>query len=1359
MPSLREWPILKERSPASCGPSRHLRFEPLEQCALLTVFGPVTNFDVLGVGPHSVATADFNNDGKIDLVTANYESANVSVMLGNGNGTFGPVRNFGAGIFPDELDVGDFNGDGKVDLAVPGGLGETVSILIGNGDGTFQERTILSAGPGAMTVDIGDLNQDGKPDLAVANNTAGSVSIILGDGDGTFQPRQDYSTGSPSATHVALADLNGDTKPDVVAVKYGTGTLSVFLGNGDGTLQGAVSYPVGANPESVAAGDFNGDGELDLATANFGTHDVSVLLGKGDGTFQSSTSYPADIRAQSVAVADFDQDGKADLVTANYGADNLSLFLGNGNGTFQPARNYPVGAGPFYLAIADFNGDPLPDVVVANRFSNSVSILLNKSNVAPMAANDGPYFVAEDGMLSVPAFGVLANDTDVDATTLTATLVSGPNSGLLTLNPDGSFSYTPNPNFNGSDSFTYQASDGSLNSNVATVSITVTEVNDAPIGIDDGLPGVAEDAGPRLITFESLLANDSKGPPNESGQTLTITSVGNAVGGTVRIVGTQVQPASFMGLGDLPGGNIGGSGQDVSDDGSTVVGWSASEIASAQAFRWSGDGLVGLGPFAVGTSHSVAQAVSGDGSVIVGGTFNFLGLEEAFRWSGGVVVPLGDLPGGPPSGPFRSRAFAVSADGSVIVGLGASDLGIEAFRWSGGAMVGLGDLAGGLFESTALDVSADGSTVVGRGTSAAGVEAFRWNSSGGMLGLGDLPGGNFRSIANSISADGSTIVGVGTPATGGHQAFRWTSAGGMIGLGYLPSGGFSSEAFDASADGSIIVGTGQGSLGESRAFIWDESRGMRTLQSMLTIDYGLDLTGWELRMAHGISADGRVIVGWGHHNGQTEPWVARLGGASGGNAIEFSPAADFNGTASFTYTLQDNGTTNGLPDPKTATAAVSFTITEVNDAPTAVNDVLSTIDEDSGPRTINFAALLGNDSTGPANESNQTLTITIVSNAAGGTVSLVGTDVVFTPFRNFHGPASFVYVVQDNGTTDGVLDPRISFGTVSFTVTPQNDAPVIESLVNSSPDCGEATEGQAVTVSATYLDVDAGDTHIALINWGDGQETTGTVNSADGTVSGVHSYAAGGIYMITLTLTDEHGALDIASTQAVIGGAGVHNGELQIIGTDGNDQVTINKLGSRLNVHADFFPESAFRSFSLTEVTRILVLLCGGDDHATIAGNVAMTAVLDGGPGCDYLQGGGGANILLGGEGDDVLMGRAARDLIFGGLGADQLVGNGGDDLLIAGTTSYDDVLINEQALLTLLAEWTSSRSYAQRVANLRNSAGPVLAGTGLSLQMGITVFDDGDWDTLTGSAQLDWFFFDELLDRVSDRKVNEQAN
>lgn len=312
---------------------------------------------------------------------------------------------------------------------------------------------------------------------------------------------------------------------------------------------------------------------------------------------------------------------------------------------------------------------------------------------------------------------------------------------------------------------------------------------------------------------------------------------------------------SFTGLGDLPGSSFHSSAADVSGDGSVVVGFSYS-LNGQEAFRWtSGNGMVGLGDFPAGSFISRAEATSADGSTIVGDGSSSNG-SEAFTWTtGGGMGNLGSLPGG-----FYSFAHGVSSNGSAVVGYGNSSSGTEAFRWTvGSGMVGLGDFVGGNFDSLAEAVSDDGSVVVGYGSTADGWEAFRWTFSGGMVGLGTLPGGTF-SRAWGVSSDGSVVVGHGN-SSNGLEAFFWNQSNGMQGLGDLVGGSFWSVAEDVSSDGSVIVGYSYSDSGKE-AFVWDESNGMRSLKSVLE-GSGVDVTGWTLSTAEGISDDGSVIVGSG----------------------------------------------------------------------------------------------------------------------------------------------------------------------------------------------------------------------------------------------------------------------------------------------------------------------------------------------------------------------------------------------------------------------------------------------------------------------------------------------------------------
>jgi probable HAF family extracellular repeat protein len=323
----------------------------------------------------------------------------------------------------------------------------------------------------------------------------------------------------------------------------------------------------------------------------------------------------------------------------------------------------------------------------------------------------------------------------------------------------------------------------------------------------------------------------------------------------------------FLGLGTLAGGTD-SHAYGVSADGTTVVGTSDSASGS-HAFRWSGGTMTDLGT--LGGSFSNANAVSANGSVVVGDAYLAGNIvSHAFRWSGGTMTDLGTL-----GGTF-SQANGVSTDGAVVVGDAylAGNHAFHAFRYSGTTMTDLGTLGGANINSTAYAVSADGAVVVGWAQNASGyTHAFRYSGTT-MTDLGTLGGANINSTAYAVSADGAVVVGSSEVlGLGGHDhAFRW-SGGTMTDLGTL--GGKDSVANAVSANGAVVVGDSTVAGGGHEAFRWRQDTGMLSMASLLTASH-VNITGWQLTSATGISADGTVIVGYGQDpKGNTEAWLAR----------------------------------------------------------------------------------------------------------------------------------------------------------------------------------------------------------------------------------------------------------------------------------------------------------------------------------------------------------------------------------------------------------------------------------------------------------------------------------------------------
>ena len=356
-----------------------------------TFSSQVTYSTGTGSGPYSIATGDFNNDNRLDIVVANYGTNNVGVFLGYGNGTFSSQTTYstGNGSGPSSIAVGDFNNDNRLDIVVANYGTNNVGVFLGYGNGTFSSQITFSTGSdsGPWSITIGDFNNDNRLDIAVANYGTNNVGVFLGYGNGSFSSQTTYSTGSGSSPwSVAVGDLNNDGHPDIAVANYGTSNVGIFIGYGNGSFRTQMTKSTSdpSNPQSVAVGDFNDDRRLDIAVANYWSNTIDIFLGYGDGTFSSQMTYSTGIGSgpYSIAVGDFNNDSRLDIVVANYWTNNIGVFLGYGNGTFSSQTTYSTGydSQPYAVAVGDFNNDNRLDIAVANYGTNNVGIFLGYGN-------------------------------------------------------------------------------------------------------------------------------------------------------------------------------------------------------------------------------------------------------------------------------------------------------------------------------------------------------------------------------------------------------------------------------------------------------------------------------------------------------------------------------------------------------------------------------------------------------------------------------------------------------------------------------------------------------------------------------------------------------------------------------------------------------------------------------------------------------------------------------------------------------------------------------------------------------------------------------------------------------------------
>ena len=361
------------------------------------ILTPVVPADV-GRNPEALTVGDFNADGWQDIATVNSGSDDVTMLFGNGNGTFRSGISFGVGRSPMFLTSGELNHDGKLDLIVAETGSDGILVLLGKGNGFFEPPAFYPSGKGPTFVSVGDVDGDGDADLVVANSgrfgnyPPYSLSVMLNEGQGRLSAAKQFEVQDQHGlfpTGVSIADLDGDGLPELTVTwsqpswRTPNGMVSVMKNEGQGQFVRSQDIDVGFTLSAVTQVDLDKDGHLDLIAASLFSDSLKVLLQEAPRQYTKPAHLDVGFSPMSITVHDLNADGNWDLIASNRASNSASIFLGRGDGSFQSAGHFAVGATPTSVGVEDFNGDGLADVVTTNSDSDDVSVLLSGKAMIP----------------------------------------------------------------------------------------------------------------------------------------------------------------------------------------------------------------------------------------------------------------------------------------------------------------------------------------------------------------------------------------------------------------------------------------------------------------------------------------------------------------------------------------------------------------------------------------------------------------------------------------------------------------------------------------------------------------------------------------------------------------------------------------------------------------------------------------------------------------------------------------------------------------------------------------------------------------------------------------------------------------
>jgi VCBS repeat-containing protein len=756
---------------------------------------------------------------------------------------------------------------------------------------------------------------------------------------------------------------------------------------------------------------------------------------------------------------------------------------------------------------------------IASSAPVTVTITVTPVNDAPVAVAD-PYTTLEDQALTIPALtGVLANDTDVDTAhaALTAVLVANVQHGTLTLNPNGSFTYNPTANYNGVDTFTYKANDGQLDSNVVTVTITITAVNDVPSFATGGDVTVPEDAGAQSLPWATAL---STGPADEVGQTLNfiVTNNNNAL--------FSVQPAispagvlTFTPVANANGpatvqvtlhdnGGVANGGVDTSATITFIINVTA--VNDAPSFVKGADQTV--------LEDATAQTVNGWATSLVKGPADEVGQTLNFIVTNNNNALFSAQPSIDAAGNLTYTP-AANANGTATVTVAIHDNGgtanggvdtsaTQTFVINVTAVNDVPSFAKGadvtVIEDSGVSTTVGWATALSTGPADEATQTLSFN-------VTNNSNATLFSVQPAISANGTLTF---TPAPDANGSATIT-------INVQDNGGTANGGVDTSATQTFVINVT--AVNDPPSF----TKGAN--QTVLEDVAAQTVNGWATALSKGPADEAGQTLSFIVSNNNNGLFSVQPAIDASGN-LTYTPAANAFGLATVTVQIHDDGgTANGTIDTSVA-QTFTITITPVNDAPSFTKGVDQSVAEDSGLTTVNgWAPAL---SAGPVNESSQTLSFIVTNDnnalfSVQPAVDASGT-LTFTTAQDASGTATVTIAIHDDGgTANGGVDTSAT-QTFTITLTPVNDAPILGGPSVTT----NYTEGGAsifIDPTLTITDVDSAMMGGALVAIsgnadGPGNDVLTFVNTA--TITGTFVPNAG-----TLSLT---GTDTVAAYQAAL---------------------------------------------------------------------------------------------------------------------------------------------------------------------------------------------------------------------------------